>query len=922
MQTGEVTAFEQDTPRRWRFAWCEYVELSRQLYVNGAPVKMEAKPLDVLQVLLENPKRALSKDELIGGAWNDSTSDESLATAIGKLRKAFGGHRDAVILNVWKIGYRMAVPVVCDVDTNTDLPPFHLSPGDPIPGCPLWKAVKPLGMGRPPLVWLGEHATRRQNVFKFATDGVRLRALQQEVTVSRLLQHDLPRDSRFVHIAHWQLAQPPFSIRSEYFGQNLLEWGTSPDFASLNLEQRISVAAEISEAVAAAHSIGILHNDLKPSNVLVLSLPGECPAWQIRISDFGIASVSRPQRLRELQITQHDGSETVEQPSSPLGTAMYVAPELATGGPPSVQADVYALGVMLYQIASGDFLEPPLPGWERRIPDPLLQQDISDAAHIDPKFRMQNAAELASRLRTIEERRQQQLARHREMEQHRHAQELLAAQRSRRRRLIAAISALSIGLCTSLVFFFGALRARDESRKQAETLASVYDFLSRDVLQQANPLAGSPASQTLLQAIDTAAAQIDRRFHNRPEIAARLHETLADAFRNRTQFTEANQQYLLAAKCFRRAESPASQAAIVADLKRESTLVSSVRPGSLEEATLSFRQTQRLVSGLPDPEPEVRSWYALADASLLYSGPHPQEAIPILTAAIDYAKKHPGSDVRTVNTLEQQLCFSYLKSGDPINAEKTARSLVLNVLKSDGPDSPTLIKPEIVLQEALLAAGKFKEAIVETTKNYPQFASQLGPANLYTLQTLATRAAAEGELKDYDGAIRDDLAVHDAAVADPSDQLFQIGTLADAATSECRMGRFSSGVEHAREALREAQVPGTRDALVSGSAVALAECLLSDFEIERKNPTYLDQAANLLRSVNTGSLGHFSANPGIEGNVDVDEARLSIDRGRYSEARQWAVKAYPFFDAPSAEAYEKQQLQRVNQQLQQPTHAK
>ena len=84
---------------------------------------------------------------------------------------------------------------------------------------------------------------------------------------------------------------------------------------------------------------------------------------------------------------------------------MYLAPEVLAGQSPSAAADVYALGVMLYQLMVGDFRKPLAPGWEAEIKDPLLREDIADAACGDPAKRLNSAADLVERLLTLDERR-------------------------------------------------------------------------------------------------------------------------------------------------------------------------------------------------------------------------------------------------------------------------------------------------------------------------------------------------------------------------------------------------------------------------------------------------------------------------------------------------------------------------------------
>ena len=464
--------------RRWQFGWCEFVEMSRQLSVHGLPVKIEAKPADVLLLLLERPTEVHTKDELLGVCWpnsRDGASDASLTTAIRKLRLAFGGGREEILLTVPNVGYRMAVPVIETIVATPQEPVFRLEPGDAIPRRLHWQAQRPLDAARS--VWLCEHVkTHEVRVFKFAVDGVRLRALQREVTLSRLLQKSLADTSDFVRVIDWDFEETPYFTESEYGGVNLLEFAETERFKQLNLEARVMLAAGVVETVAAAHSLGILHNDLKPSNVLILE-PADDTApdkeerypgnLEIRVADFGVASLTQPERLRQMEITQHGFAEGDKPSGSPAGTGIYRAPEILAGAPPSIVADVYALGVMLYQIACGDFIEPLSPGWERRIADSLLRDDIAVSANVDPAQRIATAAELAIRLRTVAARRADQVTHAAEAVRREQERRELERARERRPWIAFAMLALTLGLCTSLWFDRRAERARNAAVEDA-----------------------------------------------------------------------------------------------------------------------------------------------------------------------------------------------------------------------------------------------------------------------------------------------------------------------------------------------------------------------------------------------------------------------------------------------------------------------
>lgn len=941
MPAGSISRTELASGRRWRFGWCEYVELSRQLLVHGNPVKLETKPLDVLQHLLEQPTQVHTKDELIGSVWAAFTSDQSLATAISKLRRAFGGGRDDIILNVSGAGYRMAVPVTCLVEETTETPPFRLEPGDPIPHRPNWRAAQSIGVGDPAMVWLAEHnKTREARVFKFAVDGARLRALQREVSLSRFLQESLPNDDRFVRILDWDLENSPFFVETEYSGLSLFEWSKTDQFAGVNLSDRISLVAELAEAIAAAHALGILHNDLKPGNVLVMPQANERRSgiasaennsseggWRIKIADFGIATLSQPERLRAMQITYHDqGAGEADEKAAKAhlsGSVMYRAPELLTGAAPSIPGDVYALGVMLYQIACGDFLASLSPGWESRIPDALLRQDIADAANVDPVLRIASATELARRLRSIDVRRAEEDERKNAMAAVERAQRALADAQLRRPWVILAIIALAVGLCASLFFYRRAAHERDMAEKQNASSTAMFQFLAEDLLGRSNPFrvgadSNSSRQETLLQAIDKALPKIDQRFPGEPEIAGRLHETVAEALDNQTNFPEAFAEYGAAAKSFREAEGPFSQDAMIAELKRASSQVTSNMPGEFNKAQDAFARQRQLAAHVTKTIPELRAWLALAQVAIAGEGAHPEQGLPILNQAIQEAESTPGFSPTTLLTLRQRLCHLYLRTGNGPKAEAAARDLLAATTKLAGTGGRSLLFAQMNLQEALYAERKYKEAIDEMTLSYPRFVQLLGPTSFYTLQTLATRAAAEGELKDYDASIRDDLALYESARSTPSAKMFQIGGLDDAASSECRIHRFSSGIDHARQAYLQTKLEsGTVPGLVGGTAFALAECLLSQHENtgSKHDEAELAEIKGLLASVNLDAVAHYSANAGFQGVMDVAEARLNLAEKQYDAARQMVDKARPFFDGPDADAYEKEALRQVESSL-------
>jgi serine/threonine protein kinase/DNA-binding winged helix-turn-helix (wHTH) protein len=394
--------------RLWHFASCELDELRLELRVNGKLVELELKPLEVLLQLLRHPGEVLTKEELLEAVWPGlMVVDGSLATAVSKLRKALGDEDSSIVLTVPRVGYRLAVPVQSKpIVTSGFEQDLGFRKGGRVPGREQWCLVRTLDVSKSSEVWLAEHPkTHETRVFKFASNEARLKALKREVTVSRFLRQSLDNRPEFVHILEWNFESQPYFLESEYAGLNLAAWAESRGgLLNISLETRLRLLANVAQAVAAAHAAGVLHKDLKPANILVTSAAND--SWQVKVADFGSASLVEPSRLTALGITNLGLTQT-GGPQSPslTGTLMYLAPEVLSGQRPTAAADVYALGVMLYQLVAGDFRKPLSPGWEADIADRIVQEDIALAACGDPARRLCRAAELAERLFALDQRR-------------------------------------------------------------------------------------------------------------------------------------------------------------------------------------------------------------------------------------------------------------------------------------------------------------------------------------------------------------------------------------------------------------------------------------------------------------------------------------------------------------------------------------
>ncbi|HPC82857.1 MAG TPA: protein kinase [Thermoanaerobaculaceae bacterium] len=396
------------------------------------------------------------------------------------------------------------------------------APGQQVPHREHWMLVEKLGEGGFGEVWLARHIkTGDRLVFKFCFEAERLRGLKREVTLFRLLKEALGERPDIARVRDWNFDEQPYFLESEYTaGGSLADWAKGKGgIASVPLPTRLELAAQAAEALAAAHSVGVLHKDLKPANILITEGAGGRP--QAQLTDFGIGLVTDTSRLAQYGITV-GMTELAGTKSTSSGTPTYMAPELLTGRPATVQADIFALGVVLYQLAAGDLDRPLASGWERDVSDELLREDIAACVDGRPERRLVSAAELAARLRSLEQRRAA-------LEAERAARAQAERARRRRRLLVPAFAAVAVfALAMAIQARRIALEA-ERAEREAAAAREVSRFLV-DLFDVAGSTRGRGETVTARELLDQGARRMQEEAGGERLTQARLADAMGAAY--------------------------------------------------------------------------------------------------------------------------------------------------------------------------------------------------------------------------------------------------------------------------------------------------------------------------------------------------------------------------------------------------------
>ncbi len=570
-------------------------------------------------------------------------------------------------------------------------------------------------------------------------------------------------------------------------GQTLQQMLTSRAADRPEHARFIAIFEQVCQAVAYAHSRGVIHRDLKPQNIMVGTF------GEVQVMDWGLAKMIQRSATEQEDSSQGTAAPTQftdprantdsedTQPGAILGTPAYMSPEQAAGLVEQIdaQADVFGLGAILCCILTGQppytgtssegirmaavmgDLQPAFARLQACGADPeivaLCQRCLAVKKEQRPKDAGTVAVEVAAWGVQSAER-----ARHAEMERQK-AELLLKEDRRRRRVWISLAVTLLLGIIASGLLAAWAFRAETQARvnetkavkaqMQAEADADmanrVKDFLKFDVLLLANPETQArdkrlpyDAEVTLRDVVLRASETIEGKFKDRPLVEAELRWTLGCALQGMGRADLAVVHFKRMLELHQKHRTPDHKDTITSLL----CLANSYSElGQYTEAQQLYEKTLELAKAKWGPDhPETLSVINNLAANDSNLGRH-AEALKLRVELLSLTTNQRGPQHPDTLRCMHNLAESYLELDrlpEAMKYFKEVLTLQQAMLGSDHPD--TLISMHN-LALCYYKLGQLNDALKIMINALPLFKTKLGtkhPKTLLSMQTLANIYAA------------------------------------------------------------------------------------------------------------------------------------------------------------------------------------
>ena len=631
--------------------------------------------------------------------------------------------------------------------------------------------LSPIGKGGMGSVWL---AARSDGRF----DGYAALKLLNAALVGRAVEERFKREGTILaRLKHQHIGRmidagvsstgQPYLVLEHITGRHIDRYC---DDERLGTGERIRLFLDVQSAVAHAHANLIVHRDLKPSNVLVT------PAGEVKLLDFGIAKL--------LEGDEDAPPITMLTREGDVGlTPKYAAPEQVNGEAITIATDVYALGVILFELLSGqhptgstartpaEFVraisereplrlsaaavsggdaEGRAARAERRATTPdrlrrLLRGDLdtilAKALKTNPAERYGSVAEFAGDLRRFLE--------HQPIVARGDAPGYRIAKFVRRHHRALAAAAILVVTIVALVGFYTARLAaeRDRARVEAARSSKVSELLV-SLLTSADPFrtpdSGDPAARSPL---DIAARRIENELSDEPELQARMFTMLGRTYERMEMHAKALPLERRAVEISRRALGPDSTV-LAQSLNNLGVLYREL--GSLAEAEPLLRESLALRRRLPGHDNEVA--VTLVElARVLNAAGRPDEAEPHIRESLAIRRNVLGEQHRETAVSKSELGRLLMRRGHLVAAEPLLRDALAIDTTLLGRDHPNTASSQGNLALLLMYGGDLAAAEPLLREALTTKRRIFGPQGLeyaVTLNSMALLAEWQGRLAD------------------------------------------------------------------------------------------------------------------------------------------------------------------------------